>query len=136
MGRCDGRCRRGSHDVGLDLDFSRATLTGKGQVVGIDIERKVLERVRVHGALLGLCCGQGQDTSIVLGKVLNDALGKGRHVPETMQEIRGKVKVALGAGDGVAKGAHLGQRLASLIGEGADDGLASGIGATPVTSPA
>lgn len=119
----------------LLLDLTSATDTRSGNVVGVDVNGKVLESVAVDGALLGVGLGESHDVGVVLGEVVDDLLADGGDMKNTVQQIGGPVSVELGGGDGVATVADRIEILADLEREAADDSFGGSVVTSPVASP-
>lgn len=93
---CAG-CRRSRSRggiIGARLgDLSRAAVIWQGNVKGVDVEGKVLERVGVADGLGGVVDGELEALLVVVGVVLDDALAHAGHVEEAVDQVRGKVEV-------------------------------------------
>lgn len=73
---------------------------------------------------------------VVLSRVmLDDALPYLRDVEQAMEEVGRPVEVCRAVGDIPAEAAHCFEGLAGGVGEGADDGLGSGVFAAPMAGP-
>ena len=106
-------------------------------IVRIDLERKVLEGVRVADSLARIGLSERKDTRVLrcIAVVFDDALTDIRDVQKAVQKIGGPIEVGGAVGDVVAEHAHALQWTAENVGAVADDGFGGGVGATPVTGP-
>lgn len=110
-------------------------LSGQGNVVSVDVERKVLKRVRVSGGLGRVRLGELQALRVRVGVVLEDALADGLEVEDAVHQVTGPEGVELARSHGVAKAAEALEGLAGRVREGADDGLGGCVLASPVATP-
>jgi hypothetical protein len=109
-----------------------------GNVVSVDLESKVLERVAVSDGPCGVCLGKLEDTRVFGGRavVLDNTLADLGDVKEAMEKVRCPVGVCGTVRDVVAKHAQAIQRLTDLVGQVTDDSFRGCILSTPVASPA
>lgn len=117
------------------LNLAGAANTRGSDVVGVDVNGKVLKGVTVDGAPGRIGLGELDGLGVVLGEVVDDGLADLGDVQHAVHQVGGPESVELGLSNGVAKAADGGERAADLEGEGADDGLRGGVVASPVTSP-
>lgn len=110
-------------------------LSGQGNVVSVDVERKVLKRVRVSGGLGRVRLGELQALRVRVGVVLEDALADGLEVEDAVHQVTGPEGVELARSHGVAEAAEALEGLAGRVREGADDGLGGCVLASPVATP-
>jgi hypothetical protein len=102
---------------------ARTANTRNGNVVSIDLESKVLERIAVADGPCGVCLGKLEDTRVFGGRavVLDNTLANLGDVEEAMEKVRCPVGICGTVRDVVAKHAHAIQRLADLVGQVTDD---------------
>lgn len=131
-----GSRRRSIVVVVLLLELAGASDTGGSDIVGPDVNGEVLQRVAVDDGVGGVVLCELEGLGVVLGVVLDGALGDEGHVEDAVEEVGGPEGVELGVGDVVAQAADGSQGAADLKGERADDGLLGGVGAAPVARPA
>lgn len=119
----------------LLLNLTGASLAGSSNVVGPDVDGKVLQGIAVDDTLGRVGLGEGKSISVVLGEMINSLLADGGDVENSMEEISGPEGVQLGVGDGVTQVADTVKVAADRERERADDGLSGGIVTSPVASP-
>lgn len=103
--------------IGLLLRVrARTPNTRNRNVMSIDLERKVLERVAVpdRPAGVGLC--HFDDSRVLsVGVVLDSALAYAGDVQQTVQQVGRPVEVCRAVGDVVAEHTHALERTAELV---------------------
>jgi hypothetical protein len=117
---------------------ARTSNTRNGNVVSVDLESKVLERIAVPDGPCGVCLGKLEDTRVFGGRavVLDNTLANLGDVKKAMEEVRCPVGVCGTVRDVVAKHAQAIQRLTDLVGQVTNDSFRGCILSTPVASPA
>lgn len=110
--------------------------TGSGNIKRIRLKGEILQRLRVMRRLGAVALGQGNHLVVAVGEVVDPALTHSRHMVQTVHQVRSPEGVGLGAGDGVALGAHGDKPAAGGVAAITDDGFGGGVCAAPVAAPA
>lgn len=116
--------------------LASTALSWHGNVIGISLESKVLERIAVPHRLLGVILGKLETLVVLASIVLYNTLTDLGDMKKTVEEIRGPVEICGTVGDVITEAAHALERLAGLVRQRADDSLSCGVLSTPVTGPA
>lgn len=133
-------CRSSLGRGWLSTSFSRgygtrASDAWQDDVVCVDLQREVLQGGIVLNGVGAVGARELEDTGIVFGVVLEEAVAEGGHVVETVHEVGAEVGVCLELGDGVAQCAELLEGSAGLVRVGADDCFVGGVLSAPVAAP-
>lgn len=107
----------------LFLNLTSTSLSRSSNIIGPNVNGKVLQGITVDGALGRILLGEGQSVGVVLGEVVNCFFTDDRDVENAVEKVGGPESVELGVGDGVAEIADGVEVAADLERERADDCL-------------
>lgn len=102
---------------------ARTSHARNGNIVRIRIESKVLQCLRIMRWVCRVALGQFNHFLIPIGIMIDEALTKGRHMEETVQEIGSPEDIDITFGHVVSQGAHRNERATGSVAQFTDDSL-------------